>query len=697
MLVVQFFLSGYQFLIRQDITLQEQIDKKSMLRIKMRYRTKKYILKTVQYILTVVISTVIYIIAAHTKNLPAFFELNTGDWVRKQTQGIYSTTLGGSKQKLTSSGNRTSNFFFWNALDFITSDPGYRYASVILDNLSETIKKLPQNRVALVSDLSSDFSIIHFLKNPKSKFAEVYKYEAKRHLKSYDFISSFGVYDLDNNIIIKSKNPVKTNRLSSKGLFLSEHGFVVEIEHGDKVIGYVKGNWNLWKFPDLPFAGNLGNGAVGLIVDENDRVIVGNHIGQELNSLIVADKYVGPYAGRKYPYRFKYEMTYGMRVVIIYQATPVVYYIFKILIFILLGLVLLYAIQFSSKLVDFIKQKTYEPKHAWMKESLQRSIDLNEETLKVTQESQQYIHELKEQESQRLEAIAMRIASIDQKLPNVNMLVSSAETRAKGQRQEVQFERESSSTENLEVEEMALNTEDIETQVLPEEIISNDSQDSDHEIELIVEQKSLTPIPHDEPEDTNRFLAKDLPEPKILTQKYDIIEIEDEIEGYSIYFNQAENDDVNVLENKHRGIEPEPKAETKKEKKPNLAAQGSNASQTKQIEEDFSIVDELDAKKIDAPKTNHIKADEPVQDIIESSSNVESTEDGQFFFDSNEIDTPIEIQDEMGDDEPSELTESLAEDLAVQRQEGLKSEEIILLTEYIPWNKKSVEIVDEEN
>ena len=56
---------------------------------------------------------------------------------------------------------------------------------------------------------------------------------------------------------------------------------------------------------------------------------------------------------------------------------------------------------------------------------------------------------------------------------------------------------------------------------------------------------------------------------------------------------------------------------------------------------------------------------------------------------------PLEIQDEMGDDEPSELTGS--EDLAVQRQEGLEAEEIILLTEYIPWNKKSVEIVDEEN
>ena len=57
----------------------------------------------------------------------------------------------------------------------------------------------------------------------------------------------------------------------------------------------------------------------------------------------------------------------------------------------------------------------------------------------------------------------------------------------------------------------------------------------------------------------------------------------------------------------------------------------------------------------------------------------------------------LEIQDEMGDDEPSKLTESLAEDLAAQRQEGLEAEEIILLTEYIPWNEKSVEIVDEEN
>ena len=676
-----------------------------MLKIKMRYRTKKYILKTVQYILTVVISTVIYTIAAHTKSLPAFFELNTGDWVRKQTQEIYSATLGGSKQKITVSENRTSNFFFWNVLDFITSDPGYRYASVTLDNLTETIKKLPQNRVDLVSDLSSDFSIIHFLKNPKSKFAEVYKYEAKRHLESYDFISSFGVYDLDNNIVIKSKSPVKTNRLHSKGLFLSEHGFVVEIEYGDTVIGYVKGNWNLWKFPDLPFVGNLGNGAVGLIVDENDTVIVGNHIGEELNSLIVADKYVGPYAGRKYPYRFKYEVTYGMRVVIIYQATPVVYYIFKILIFVLLGLVLLYAIQFGSKLVNFIKQKTYEPKHVWMEESLQRSIDLNEETLKVTQESQQYIHELKEQESQRLEAIAMRIASIDQKLPNVNMLAASTKISVKKQEQEVQSEKESSSAKDLEVEEMVLSAEDIETQVLPEDnvgthekvVISNGGQDSDHETEAIVEQKSLTPIPHDEPEDTNRFLAEDLPEPKILTQEYDIIEIEDEIEGYSIYFNQAENNDVNVLENQHRGIEPEPKAETKKEKKPNSAAQGSNASQTKQIEEDFPIVDESDVKKIDAPKTNDVKADEPVQNLIESSSNVEPIEDRQFFFDANEIVMSLEIQDEMGDDEPSELTESLAEDLAAQRQEGLEAEEIILLTEYIPWNEKSVEIVDEEN
>ena len=696
-----------------------------MLKIKMRYRTKKYILKTVQYILTVVISTVIYTIAAHTKSLPAFFELNTGDWVREQTQEIYSATLGDSKQKLTVPENRTSNFFFWNALDFITSDPGYRYASVTLDNLSETIKKLPQNRVDLVSDLSSDFSIVHFLKNPKAKFAEVYKYEAKRHLESYDFISSFGVYDLDNNIVIKSKNPVKTNRLHSKGLFLSEHGFVVEIEYGDKVIGYVKGNWNLWKFPDLPFAGNLGNGAVGLIIDENDTVIVGNHIGQELSSLIVADKYVGPYAGRKYPYRFKYEMTYGMRVVIIYQATPVVYYIFKILIFVLLGLVLLYAIQFGSKLVDFIKQKTYEPKHVWMEESLQRSIDLSEETLKVTQESQQYIHELKQQEGQRLEAIAMRIASIDQKISNVNMLASSStKTSVKEQGQEVQPEKKPSSDEGLEVEEMVPSAEDIETKVLPEDnigayekvVISNSGQDSDHEIEAIVEQKSLTSIPHDEPEDTNRFLAEDLPEPKILTQEYDIIEIEDEIEGYSIYFNQAENDDVNVLENKHRGIEPEPKAdtkaETKAEKKPNLAVQGSNASQTNQVEQAKEIqrsisteevsdlpkpFNETDVKKIDAPKTNDVKADEPVQDLIESSSNVESIEDGQFFFDSNEIDMPLEIQDEMGDDEPSELTESLAEDLAAQRQEGLGAEEITLLTEYIPWNKQSVEIVDEEN
>lgn len=413
----------------------------------MTYRTRKYLIRTVLYTLFLLLSVTVFIFGAHQKKLPAVFEKYTGDFVREHTEGVYDRFFSDHVSQWNLKSQRYKGAMLWSILDSIAREPGYVYASDLLDSLSEQMKTIAvnRNRQEMITRLRNEISLTEWLKEPGGMFASVYKYEFIRNIETFKYIDAYGVFDNEGKPLWQSRNfsyPLK--KPESTPIQINPTGFSFSVNSDEKILGYVQGYWNPWQFPDLPVSGAIGKGVFSIVLNNKDEVIsdiIVPEIYEQYFSGNDQKKYNGPLGGRRYPSRFLSSTRNQIKTVLIYPAAGTGYYFFKIGLYLILVILLVMAIKYTRRLYLLVTENKPKARSTWLEEGLSEAVALNRDTLKLAHESQAFLTNMKVQENSRLEKIAMHLSGIQRQVNQRPVVVTSIpESHSNADNQKLQQE-----------------------------------------------------------------------------------------------------------------------------------------------------------------------------------------------------------------------------------------------------------------
>jgi len=412
----------------------------------MRYKTKKYIKKSIQYTLVTLLVFFIYIVAAHQKKLPVVAEHYTGDITRSLTKGFYYNFIKDKSLSTQVTAEKVEGRTLWKILDVIVREPGYLYASQVLDNLEKVFKTLPAKKVNTFLELVSNPFILNWIQKPNSLFADVYKYEFKRQLESLSYVTDYYLLDMNQKTLFSSvkvsikkvgkrkKKSTLSNKIQqanqeilslislvqNKDYYTDENKIILRVKKNDKTIAYLIAKWNVWKFPDLPVVAHLGKGVQGIIIDSQKKVI--STTPDSFKAFIDKEnKYTGSFGGRNYPLRIISTSKNSATIILSIPAAGFGYYLFKILVYILFVVVAFAVYYMVRKIIQSVNFTSLKDRNIWIEESFQSAIQLNEDTLKSVHKSKQIVERIKEQETKKLDSIAAHLFQIHKKIENVPM------------------------------------------------------------------------------------------------------------------------------------------------------------------------------------------------------------------------------------------------------------------------------------
>jgi len=368
----------------------------------------------------------LYLFAAHEKKLPAVFEYYTGEIVRGKTKIIYLAVIGEKEERVYTSKERFKDKILWQTLDIVAREEAFLKAEDILDSLEKNIENLPKNKVDTLLNLRSDPALISWLTKPKSYFADVYKYEVVKRLDSYKYILKWAVYDKNKNLIWRSngfkKSPIEFE-LEELPVSVTPERFTAKIEKDNKVIGYIQGFWDIWKFPDLPYAGNLGNGMYGFIINAENKIISPEFTPLKFRkyTLESGSVFTGPLAGRDYPYRFLSRQLKDVHVLLVYPAVSAGFYFFRVFLYIFSFISIILCLHYIKKLRVWLTVKKPFSKKTWLEDGLKEAIELNQKTIELVGKSQDLSHSMKQRELFALGMLTEKLNRPPKEIPVKNI------------------------------------------------------------------------------------------------------------------------------------------------------------------------------------------------------------------------------------------------------------------------------------
>jgi hypothetical protein len=407
----------------------------------MRYKTKKYIKKSVLYVFNAAVITLLYVIAAHKLYLPALFEFYTGDVVRKNTLVYYEKYSGlfGAQ----SSGAETAAFDYMNLVDYLAREPDYLYINDILNTIesgSNAIRSAISKEIKDdVISISTHPALVEWLKNPESPYASVYQYEAIRFIDGVASVHDYVIFAKDNKVLFsRGKLAVKDDSSQAdksadleynKGLawvsvkhkgmrvgkFLADTGGLIPVdlnfENSGMDVSYFLLSDSGKGLEQNGSQGGLQNGGTS-----RDKVVKKNISNTSFQKFVRDDVYHGPYAGIHDDYRFILKNFGRQSLLIIYKAESTFFYISKFILYIILvsfviGLYILTKKGILSTLLnDLFKKK----QHSDIDDLLKKSNEMTGEYAAMSVKFQSSLQQVKNQEIDRLRVISEHLGFLRQ-------------------------------------------------------------------------------------------------------------------------------------------------------------------------------------------------------------------------------------------------------------------------------------------
>lgn len=395
----------------------------------MTYRTRKYIFRSVRYVLITSFLTAFYIIAANSRNLPAVFEYYTGDTVREHTSSIYKKWFQQEPSAIADTAHDTSPLL-WNTLDFITREPGYIQASNTLDVLKAKADSLHSDsrRENSLQQIATDPALVNWLRNPRGRFADIFKYEFIRNLDRRSFISDYAVFTVNGGSLHTTAGYKPDFRRTETAAY-SEEKFTHPVRDEGRIIGYFHGRWNPWQFPDLrTMAGSAGDTITFLINAEHK--VLSDIAGRERISRFLEYKqkksdshlvYTGPVSGRMYRSRYLSAAGNNITIIAVYPAAGISFYVFRLMLYTIGIAALVYLYIYGRKAYHLLRNRQFTPRRRWLEEGLEEALELNRQTLDLNNTARKVLLTVREKEVETLEKISGHMATTSRKLAGARL------------------------------------------------------------------------------------------------------------------------------------------------------------------------------------------------------------------------------------------------------------------------------------
>lgn len=358
----------------------------------------------------------LYIFLAHTRQLPALFEKFTGDLVRNKTENFYEVNMSGLLAKA-QTGQFQPSAFYMSVVDTVAREPSYLYVQDILKAVQTGDEAAPEEVRDDLHSIVTYPALLEWIRNPKGSFAEVFKYEFIRYVKTFDYIQDFRVVTRDRNILWKIGEAQYENGLGE--IFINAKGFSQPIYHDGILKGYIQGGWDRAKMIKRTALSDLAYGVKAFILNSNFELLDANmkvEEGSQLSRYIRDNAYIGPLSGRHSGYRFIHTKS-DYSILFIYPATPVTFYLLRILLALILAALCLYLYYYLKNNWRVLFPQKNEKRDA--EQLLQSSIQLNADAINFVRETQRAIVQIKETELEKVMLISGHISFMHKKLNNL--------------------------------------------------------------------------------------------------------------------------------------------------------------------------------------------------------------------------------------------------------------------------------------
>ncbi|MES0489623.1 MAG: hypothetical protein ABUK01_06515 [Leptospirales bacterium] len=380
----------------------------------MRYRTKKYLKKTLYYSLFTIITSLSYFIAAHKKILPALMEFYTGEAIREATQPLYNyyaIVFEDSEIEVEESRRNMHDY-----LDIITRESSYLYGKDLLQaKAAEADLSGPFQKEAHV--LATHPGLMQWLKNTRGKYAEVFQYEFLRYVKNVDIVKNLTVMDNSGKVLYPDKTKDFEGAIPEKDFTIEDSRFFIKVKSQDVLLGYISAEMDRFGYKLDHF--NVPQPAYGitaLFVDSKGKVLNRDKFIGYSVEWIRDGYYTGPMGGRKGEARILSQKIGNHNLVFIYEARHWLFYLFKLLFIIALPVTLLIFLLYLRKnignIVQWIKAETKG------KEILESAILLQKESIEFSKECEEKMVEMRVAELEKLRLIGRHLEGLHSALEN---------------------------------------------------------------------------------------------------------------------------------------------------------------------------------------------------------------------------------------------------------------------------------------
>ncbi len=381
---------------------------------KVRYRTKKYILNTLKYTVSLLFFSYLYIFLAHIGELPALFEKYTGPQVRNATNQIYETQIQALLKKM-QVGDYNPSEFYYAMLDTVTAEPVYRYTRDLLQAAEHPNRGVPPEIKDDLESMVTYPALLEWLKSPKGGFAEVFKYEFTRYVRSHGYIRDMRVVNTERDILWKTGAGEYENGLGEN--YMDDTGFSRTVKANGRLVGYLQGKWDPAGMLNMTAFSHLAYGAHALILDSNFKVINPDANLASFQQWMRDSKYIGPLAGREDGVRFIHQRNPAYTILIAYPAPSWVYYFVRLLLgALLLGLGAYLYFYISGHWNSIFRQKDEDIS---AKQLLHGALQLNAETLHFTRDAHKALVQFREAELEKIALIGGHLTYMHKKLNDV--------------------------------------------------------------------------------------------------------------------------------------------------------------------------------------------------------------------------------------------------------------------------------------
>jgi len=382
----------------------------------MRYRTRKYLKRTFFYCIFTAVVSVVYILSAHKKILPALMEYYTGQAIRTLTQPVYDSyanVFEGDETGITEPGLN-----FYDVLDIVTRESYYSYGRDLLSaKAAETdVSGLFQKDA---HNLATHPGLIEWLSNTRGSYAEVFKFEFLRYVKSVNLVKNITILDKSGKIQYPDKSGSYEGTIPDEDFLIEDSHFFIKVKSQNSLIGYISAEIDRYGYKLDHFSvPEPAYGFTSLFVDSRGKVLNRDSYFAYSNEWIQDGYYTGSAGGRKGDARILSQKIGDHTLIFIYKARHWSFYLFQLLFIIALPLTfvtfLLYLRKNIGNIIQWLKAETKG------KEILESAIVLQKESIEFSKECEERMVEMRVAELEKLRLIGRHLEGLHAALENRN-------------------------------------------------------------------------------------------------------------------------------------------------------------------------------------------------------------------------------------------------------------------------------------